>query len=143
MREGPICPCPECRKGDIIALDKQLYTCTLCHRSWDLEEMYKTLWLDKLQKLIERRQSIKKTSSLSAKHLDMRIEQTKKTIMDIENLLKALDHQLSIMDTSHDDSENKLLEVRFEENQRQLKLYHRQLQQYMQMRDELTAERDN
>lgn len=73
----------------------------------------------------------------------MRIEQTKKTIMDIENLLKALDHQLSIMDTSHDDSENKLLEVRFEENQRQLKLYHRQLQQYMQMRDELTAERDN
>ena len=143
MREGPICPCPECRTGDIIALDKQLYTCTLCHRSWDLEEMYKTLWLDKLQKLIERRQSIKKTSSLSAKHLDMRIEQTKKTIMDIENLLKALDHQLSIMDTSHDDSENKLLEVRFEENQRQLKLYHRQLQQYMQMRDELTAERDN
>lgn len=143
MREGPICTCPECREGEIIALDKQLYTCTHCHRSWDLEEMYKTLWLDKLQKLIERRQSIKKPSSLSAKHLDMRIEHTKKTIMDIENLLKALDHQLSIMDPSHDDSENKLLEVRFEENQRQLKLYHRQLQQYMQMRDELTAERDN
>lgn len=82
MREGPICPCPECRKGDIIALDKQLYTCTHCHRSWDLEEMYKTLWFDSLQKLIARRQAIKRPSSLFTKHLDMRIEKTKKDIMD-------------------------------------------------------------
>lgn len=143
MREGPICPCPECRKGDIIALDKQLYTCTHCHRPWDLEEMYKTLWFDKLQKLIERRQSIKKPSSLSAKHLDMRIEQTKESIMDFEHLLETLGEKLSIMDLDHDDPEYKLLEVRFEDTQRHLKLCHRRLKKYIQMRDELTIEDSN
>lgn len=143
MREGPICPCPECRKGDIIALDKQLYTCTHCHRSWDLEEMYKTLWLDRLQKLIERRQAIKRPSSLSAEHLDMRIEQTRKSIMDFELLLETLEEKLSIMDLEHDDPEFKSLEVRFEETQRHLKLCQRRLKKYIQMRDELTIEESN
>lgn len=127
MREGPICPCPECQKGDIIALDKQLYTCTRCHRSWDLEEMYKTLWFDRLQKLIEQRQAIKRPSSLSAKHLDMHIEHTKKSIMDIELLLETLEEKLSTMDLDQDDPEYKLLEVRFEDTQRHLKLCQRRL----------------
>lgn len=139
MREGPICRCPECRNGDIIALDKQLYTCTHCHRSWDLEEIYKTLWLDKLQKLIERRHAIKKPSSLSAEHLDMRIDHTKKSIMDIELLLETLEEKRSVMDLDHDDPEYKLIESRFEENKRHLQLYHKRLQKYLKMRDELTT----
>ena len=143
MRERPICPCPECRKGDIIALDKQLFTCTRCHRSWDLEEMYKTLWFDRLQKLIERRQAIKRPSSSSADHLDMRIEETKKSIMDFKMLLETLEEKLSIMDLGHDDPEFKSLEVRFEETQRHLKLCHRHLQKYMTMRNELKTEEGN
>ena len=93
MREGPICRCPECRDGDIFELDEKLYTCTNCHRVWDLEEMYKTLWLDKLQRLIERRQALKKPSA-SSNHLDRRIQQMRDDIMDIELLLNALEDKL-------------------------------------------------
>lgn len=137
MREGQICRCPECRKGDIIALDKQLYTCSSCHRTWDLEEMYKTLWFDRLHKMIERRQAIGKP--FSEEHLEMHIEHTQKAIMDIEILLKALEEKLSMMDLDHDDPEYKLLESRFKENNRHLQLYHKRLQKYMKMRDELTT----
>lgn len=142
MREGPICRCPECQKGDIIALDNQLYTCTSCHRTWDLEEMYKTLWLDKLQKLIERRQAIEKPS-VSAQHLDRRIEQMRANIMDVEMLLKALEDKLLAMDEDRDNPEYELLEVRFEDTQRHLKLCRRRLQKYIAMRDELTAGKGN
>ena len=139
MREGPICRCPECREGDIFELDEKLYTCTNCHRVWNLEEMYKTLWLDKLQKLIERRQALKNPSP-SSNHLDRRIQQMRDDIMDIELLLKALEDKLLAMADDRDNPEYKLLERRFEDNKRHLELCHKRLHKYMKMHDELAAE---
>ena len=55
MREGPVCPCPECREGDIVQIDTGLYSCTACGETWSLEELYEALWLDRLQKLMERK----------------------------------------------------------------------------------------
>lgn len=145
MREGPICLCPECRKGDIFEIDTGLYTCTDCHKTWTLEEFYPLLWFDQLMSLARSRQRQKrrKSRALSAEDIEKEIEITcnrikelKLLILDLEDALEATDYAL---DSDHIEDLERTLEIK----QYRLKSTQKDLEKLYRKRDKLAADEDN
>lgn len=105
MRDGPICRCPECKKGNIYQLDTELYTCTACHKTWTLEEFYPLLWFSQLMKLARRRQreKIRGFREPTADTIEMDIQFTLDRIEELEMLICDLEETLAIAEYAHKD----------------------------------------
>lgn len=146
MREGPICPCPECREGDIIQLDAGLYTCTSCGKTWSLKELYEALWLDRLQKLMERKlrmQSRRPHVSEELEELDQRIAALHYTIRELAKEVAFLEKQLATRDCSPHAPSLDTLRAELHNNRKNLAMYHERLDQMMMLRDTLEESADS
>lgn len=145
MREGPICLCPECKKGDIFEIDTGLYTCTSCHKTWTLEEFYPLLWLEQLMKLVKRRQRQKRRESrvLSVEDIEKEIAFTSKRIEKLKLLIIKLEDALNAADYALDSDHIEDLERALEIKQYRLKSTRKDLEELCQKRDELTNRNNN
>lgn len=128
MREGIICRCPECKHGDIIALDNGLFTCTSCNKDWEFKELYNDLWLSRLQKLMERRLRMQDINKVLLADMDEKIDLTR-------NQLSELNDYLFLLGQTSDDQ--KLKEVKQTLHKTEEALNH-----LLKRRDELSSRTD-
>lgn len=143
MREGPICPCPECREGAVIALDNGLYTCTSCNKTWNLEEIYGLLWFQQLFRLIKLRQRTPKSKRDPIESLDQRISSSLEKIKELELLINDLEEALMSMEHDPDDLRFQDMQAELENKQHYLSLKQKSLQRLYRMRDVLTKDENN
>ena len=143
MREGPICRCPECREGTIIALDNGLYTCTSCNKTWNLEEIYGLLWFQQLFRLIKLRQRTRKSKKDTIESLDQRISFSLEKIKELELQINDLEEALESMEYDLDDLRFQDIQAELEHKQHYLSLKQKSLQKLYRMRNVLTKGENN
>ena len=143
MRKGPVCPCPECREGEIIQLDTGLYTCTSCGRNWSFNELYETLWIGELQKLAERKLHIPPSDNEELEHVEFTISYLCCHIREQAKEIALLEKEMATPDCSPHAPSRDELQEKLNRHKEHLNILQEKLEQMMERRDELAANIDN